>query len=44
MASAPAYDPELGEDLTYFGALYGYYGIAPFWGTAFPMNQGPPTP
>lgn len=48
LAGAPTYDPELGEDLPYLNSLYGYYGIAPYWGPSMPMGlplgQEPPRP
>ncbi len=35
---APAYDPELVDEDTYFGSIYDYYGYAPYWaaGYAYP--------
>lgn len=31
VAGAPAYDPDLVYDKTYYGDVYGYYGFGPFW-------------
>lgn len=42
LTGAPVYDPELGEDPAYFSELYGYYGIAPYWGVSLPMSPQPP--
>lgn len=35
VAGAPAYDPTLAVDDTYYEGLYGYYGYTPFWGTGY---------
>ncbi|WP_337061007.1 PRC-barrel domain-containing protein [Kineococcus sp. G2] len=32
LAGAPRYDPDLADQSEFYGALYGYYGYAPFWG------------
>lgn len=34
---SPGYDPEvaLATPLDYFGGLYGYYGIGPYWGQGY---------
>lgn len=34
VAGAPDYDPELVDD-DYFGSLYGYYGVTPYWGPGY---------
>jgi len=31
VASAPVYDPDLGDQTGYYNNLYGYYGYAPYW-------------
>lgn len=31
VASAPIYDPDLGDQSGYYNNLYGYYGYAPYW-------------
>jgi sporulation protein YlmC with PRC-barrel domain len=31
VAGAPAYDPDITDERTYYGSLYGYYGYTPFW-------------
>lgn len=38
VGGSPAYDPELVEARSYYGALYDYYGYAPYWapGYAYP--------
>ncbi|HEV3478672.1 MAG TPA: PRC-barrel domain-containing protein [Gaiellaceae bacterium] len=28
---APAYDPQLAYDVSYYGDIYGYYGHTPYW-------------
>ncbi len=35
VAKAPRYDPELVDDKTYYGNIYGYYGYMPFWGAGY---------
>lgn len=35
VAGTPVYDPEVGERQDYYTGLYGYYGIAPFWGAGY---------
>ncbi len=35
VAGAPSYDPDLKDDLPYYGGLYGYYGYSPFWGMGY---------
>lgn len=35
VAATPVYDPEIGERQDYYEGLYGYYGIAPFWGPGY---------
>lgn len=42
LTGAPAYDPEIGEDAAYFGNLYDYYGITPYWGISLPIKPQPP--
>ena len=39
LRSAPAYDPELINDVAYNEDVFGYYGLAPFWsaGYVYPM-------
>lgn len=34
---SPGYDPELAvvSPLSYFGGVYGYYGIGPYWGQGY---------
>jgi len=38
LRTAPAYDPDLINDVTYNESVFGYYGLAPFWsaGYAYP--------
>ena len=31
VATAPAYNPKLVDDQSYYGSLYGHYGYTPFW-------------
>jgi sporulation protein YlmC with PRC-barrel domain len=31
VAGAPAYDPDLADETTYYDTLYGYFGYTPFW-------------
>ncbi|HWD78419.1 MAG TPA: PRC-barrel domain-containing protein [Kribbella sp.] len=33
VAGAPAYDPDIEPERTYYEDIYGYYGYPPFWGT-----------
>jgi hypothetical protein len=36
VAGAPHYDPELANnDQSYYENLYGYYGLAPYWGIGY---------
>lgn len=35
VAGAPRYDPDLADDLAYYGNVYGYYGYLPFWGGGY---------
>ncbi len=35
VAGAPSYDPDLKDELPYYGGLYGYYGYMPFWGMGY---------
>ena len=35
IAGAPRYDPELVEERDYYGSLYGYYGVGPYWGSGY---------
>lgn len=32
MGDVPVYDPELAPLPTYYGNLYGWWGVAPYWG------------
>jgi sporulation protein YlmC with PRC-barrel domain len=32
VAGAPAYDPDLVEQSSYYDEVYAHYGITPFWG------------
>jgi len=41
VAGAPRYDPELANDETNWGGIYGYYGYGPFWGAGY---RYPPYP
>ncbi|TQO22693.1 PRC-barrel domain-containing protein [Paramicrobacterium agarici] len=38
VAGAPAYDPELVNDTSYYNEVFGYYGYSPYWtpGYAYP--------
>ena len=40
VAAAPAYDPDVTTP-DYYDRLYGYYGVAPFWGAGY-MYPGYP--
>ena len=45
VAGAPRYDPELVDDLEYYGSLYDHYGYSPFWGMGYtypgiPITRG----
>jgi len=44
VAEAPAYDPTLAVDKTYYGGLYGYYGYTPFWGAGYAYPAFPHYP
>lgn len=35
VAGAPRYDPEIVEEQDYYGSLYGYYGVGPYWGGGY---------
>jgi sporulation protein YlmC with PRC-barrel domain len=35
VAGAPRYDPEIVEETDYYGSLYGYYGVGPYWGAGY---------
>jgi len=37
LVKAPKYDPALVEDRDerYWGGMYGYYGLMPYWGTGY---------
>lgn len=35
VAGAPAYDPELVDQSSYYEDVYGYYGYSPFWGAGY---------
>ncbi|MEP7764318.1 PRC-barrel domain-containing protein [Sanguibacter sp. 25GB23B1] len=41
---SPGYDPELAaaSPLTYYGGLYGYYGMGPYWGQGYVYPGGVP--
>ncbi len=41
VAGAPSYDPDLKDDLPYYGGLYGYYGYSPFWGMGYKYPRYP---
>lgn len=36
ITSAPAYDPDLADQMSYYGDLYGYYGYTPYWAPGAP--------
>jgi sporulation protein YlmC with PRC-barrel domain len=35
VAGAPAYDPEVVDQSSYYEDVYGYYGYSPFWGGGY---------
>jgi len=35
VADAPGYDPDLEDEMDYYGNIYGYYGYMPFWGGGY---------
>lgn len=35
VAEAPAYNPDLIDDSTYHGNIYGHYGFTPYWGADY---------
>lgn len=35
VAAAPAYDPDLVDDRSYHGSIYGHYGYTPYWGVGY---------
>ena len=35
IAGAPKYDPKLVPESDYYDQLYGYYGVAPYWGVGY---------
>lgn len=35
VAAAPGYDPDLINDRTYHGSIYGHYGYAPYWSAGY---------
>lgn len=35
VANAPRYDPDLVDERTYYGSIFGYYGYMPFWGAGY---------
>ncbi len=35
VAAAPPYDPELIDDRSYHGNVYGHYGYTPYWGPGY---------
>lgn len=43
VAGAPPYDPELVDDRSYHGSIYGHYGYAPYWGAGY-VYPGYPAP
>lgn len=36
ISSAPVYDPDLADQTSYYGDLYGYYGYTPYWAPGAP--------
>jgi sporulation protein YlmC with PRC-barrel domain len=45
VVGAPRYDPDLVDDLRYYGSLYDHYGYSPFWGMGYtypgiPITRG----
>lgn len=43
LRDVPTYDPELTEDTDYYANLYGWWGLAPYWGAgdyAYPPADG----
>lgn len=41
---SPGYDPDLVDagPRSYYGALYGYYGVSPYWGPGYVYPSGMP--
>lgn len=35
VAKAPPYDPDLVDDRSYHGSIYGHYGYTPYWGAGY---------
>jgi sporulation protein YlmC with PRC-barrel domain len=35
IAAAPKYDPKLVPESDFYDQLYGYYGVAPYWGAGY---------
>ncbi len=35
LSDAPAYDPELAEEPTYYAEVYDWWGYGPFWGSGY---------
>lgn len=44
VAGAPAYDPELAEDRSYYETVYGYYGFSPYWSPGYVYGGFPHYP
>jgi sporulation protein YlmC with PRC-barrel domain len=43
VAGAPRYDPQLTDEIDYYGEVYGYYGFAPFWTPGYVPTTLPKT-
>jgi len=41
VVGAPAYDPALTREQTYYEDLYGHYGYAPYWGAGYAYPAHP---
>lgn len=35
VAGGPKYEPDLVSDVDHYGAVYGHYGYAPYWGAGY---------
>jgi len=35
VVGAPGYDPNLMYDQSYYGGVYGHYGLTPYWGAGY---------
>ncbi len=41
VVGAPAYDPSLAREPTFYEDVYGYYGYAPYWGPGYVYPRYP---